>query len=365
MGEYKGKYTYEGNPHDGDPYRAAYLESVKRFIANGNAECAKTKVAIGEFGEGEAFMPPEKLIENPEKYRLALLDMVGAPFGNAYPQNVPTFSQDYVATDDMCEIYRLKVEVMQDFFFYGILMKPIGIKEKTPLIVAQHGGGSLPEVCTDMNGTSVYGQFARRALERGCTVFVPQLLLWTFDMDVGEKRVAVDLPYKRRDVDYSLRAMGLSITGLEIFCIRRSIDALSAEEYIDENRIGMMGLSYGGYYTLYTAALDTRIKSAYAAGFYNDRRHVAFNDWKYTEYFPDLSDAQASGLVAPRRLAVDVGKTDPVFDFSRAPDEADRARIYFDAYGAKDNFRFTLWPGGHKFDESGEGFEYFFAGLGL
>lgn len=356
MGIYKEKNTYEGNPHDGDSYREAYLNSVKSFIQKRKSE---------SYAERAEFMPASELVKNPEKYRDALLEMIGSPTGATYPSNIPRYQQDYVATDDMCEIYRLKIEVLEGFYFYGILMRPLKTEGATPLVVAQHGGGSLPEICADMNGTSVYGHFTKRALERGCTVFVPQLLLWKFNMNTGENQVAIDLPYDRVEIDSQLKELGLSITGLEVFCIRRSIDALSAEEYIDSGRIGMMGLSYGGYYTLYTAALEPRIISAYAAGFFNDRNHVAFIDWKYKKHLITFSDAQVAGLVAPRRLAIDVGKADGVFDFTEAPAEAQRAKEYFKAYGAQNSFRFTFWDGGHRFDESNEGFEFFFRGLSV
>ena len=43
---------------------------------------------------------------------------------------------------------------------------------------------------------------------------------------------------------------------LDIHQIRRSLDALSGREEIDASRIGMMGLSWGGFYTLVTAAIE-------------------------------------------------------------------------------------------------------------
>lgn len=354
MATYNGKEIYEGDPHLGDPYREAYLSSVSRFIWRKKQE---------SFARRRAFMPPESIAEKQEEYRKGLLDMVGSPVGEDYPSDVPTYEAEFVARDGLSDIYRLKIEILPDFYYYCILFKPLDIKGKTPLTVAQHGGGSLPEICSDMNGTSVYGHFTKRALERGITVLVPQLLLWTFSQDVGEKRVPVNLPYDRDLLNRTLMELGMSVTGLEVFCIRRAIDAIAAEDYIDENRIGMMGLSYGGYFTLYTAALDTRIKSAYAAGFFNDRTRVALSDWRYKNHFNTFCDAQVAALVAPRRLAIDVGKSDAVFDFSRAPEEADRAKEYFRALGAEDNFRFAYWEGGHQFDASGEGFAFFFEEL--
>ena len=354
MGTYNGKYIYEGDPHLGDPYRAAYLESIKRFIEKGKAE---------SFARREEFIPAEELVANPEKFRETYLDMIGSPLGNAYTLDIPRYEKEYVASDDLSDIYRLKIEVFSDFYFYGMLMTPKNMQGRVPLVVAQHGGGSLPEICSDMNGTSVYGHFTKRALERGMAVFAPQLLLWRFDMETGENRVPIDLPFNRKDIDTQLIQLGLSITGLEVFCIRRSIDCLTAEKFIDGSRVGMMGLSYGGYFTLFTAAADTRIKSAYAAGFFNDRTEVALSDWKYKNQFNTFCDAEVAGLVAPRKLAIDVGETDPVFNFTRAPKEAARIEKYYNAYGCPENFRFSYWGGGHRFDESGEGFEFFFRGL--
>ena len=46
---------------------------------------------------------------------------------------------------------------------------------------------SMDEICSDMNGANVYGNFTKRALERDFAVFIPQLLLWTFNMETGEK----------------------------------------------------------------------------------------------------------------------------------------------------------------------------------
>ena len=227
---YNGKNVLQTDVHGGDKFREAYLNSVNRFIEKKLSET---------YSERESFMTPEALVENPEKYRKALLDMLGSPV-KEYPTNVPTYEKEFVGSDDFSDIYRMKIEVMEDFYFYGMLLMPKKRSEKMPLVVAQHGGGSLPEICTDMNGPSVYCNFAQRALELGMVVFTPQILVWRFDMNTGENQVAIDLPYRRDEVDNKLKKLGLSITGLEIFCIRRSIDCLANEDFIDADRIGMM-----------------------------------------------------------------------------------------------------------------------------
>jgi len=124
-----------------------------------------------------------------------------------------------------------------------------------------------------------------------------------------------------------------------------------------------MGLSYGGYFSLYTAAADKRIKSIYAAGFFNDRSKNCFGDWVYENAANTFFDAEVAALCAPRRLQIDVGKTDGVFDYKPSLKESERAKKYFSHFKALDNFRFNLWEGGHRFDDSGDGFEFFFDGI--
>ena len=125
----------------------------------------------------------------------------------------------------------------------------------------------------------------------------------------------------------------------------------------------MMGLSYGGYFSLYTAAADKRIKSIYAAGFFNDRTKIDFIDWRYKNSANTFCDAEVAALCAPRRLQIDVGKIDPVFDYVHSLTESERAAKYYKKFNALENFRFNLWDGGHHFDESEKGFDFFFDGI--
>lgn len=350
MVKYKGKSIFEADISVGNNYRKEYLDSINSFIEKKYSESVENR---------NIFMT--KIVKNQEDYRKQFLEMIGEPV-SPYPDYIPKAKSKYIGKDDMCDIYYLQIEVMPEFCFFGIYMVPFNVK-KAPLIIAEHGGGSTPEICSELLGESNYGYFTKRALERGMAVFVPQLLLWKFDIETGEKKLEIDLPFSRTETDVKLKHLGLSITGLEVFCIRRSIDYLSSLDYIDKNRIGMMGLSYGGYFSLYTAAADKRIKSIYAAGFFNDRSKICFPDWAYDDAANKFSDAEVAALCAPRRLQIDVGIDDPVFDYRHSIKESERAEKYYSFFNASDKFCFNLWKGGHRFDESGEGFEFFFEGI--
>ncbi len=350
MAEYKNKAIFSGDITVGNPYRKSYADSVDSFVNKKLADCVAVR---------DEFM--RDIVTCQQKYREQFVDMIGTPV-TPYPDSIPIAKSEFIGCDDFCDIYYMQIETMPDFWFFGIFMLPHGIK-KAPLVIAQHGGGSTPEICSELLGNSNYSFFTKRALERGMAVFVPQLLLWNFDIETGEKKVNIDVAYDRSKVDSKLKQLGLSITGLEVFCIRRSIDYFSSLDYIDGDRIGMMGLSYGGYYSLYTAAADTRIKSIYAAGFYNDRSQIGFEGWKYKNSLNTFCDAEVAALCAPRRLWLDVGKTDPVFDYSPSVKEGKRAENYYSLFNASDNFCFNLWDGGHSFDNSEKGFEFFFDGI--
>ena len=351
MVKYKGKQIYQGNVSLGNHLRKEYLESINKFIDQKYSE---------SFRKRDEFCDKD-IVQKQEVYRKQYIDMIGEPV-YPYPEYCPKAKSTYVGKDDMCDIYYLQIEVMPEFWFWGIFMVPFNI-EKAPLVIAQHGGGSTPEICSDMLGESNYGYFTKRALERGMAVFAPQLLLWKFDIQTGEKKLEIDLEFKRGEIDNKLKHLGLSITGLEVFCIRRSIDYLTSLDYIDENRVGMMGASYGGYFSLHTAAADKRIKSVYAACFFNDRTRICFDDWKYHNAASTFLDAEVAALCAPRRLQIDVGIDDPVFDYHTSIKESKRAEKYYSLFDASDNFCFNLWKGGHRFDESAIGFEFFFDGM--
>lgn len=353
--DFNGKPCFRENSDAGNPYREGYLNSVKAWIDRNLAASPDRRTA---------FMPPEAVTRDRESYRRAYLSMIGEP--EPYrADKIPALEETFVGEDGFGRIYRLSIEVMDGFRFYGVLALPHGEDRGRPLVIAQHGGGGSPELCSDMIGENNYNHFVKRLLEAGAAVFMPQLLLWNFKRDVGEKFPVGGAEFDKDEINRSLTSLGLSVTGLEVYCIRKSLDCLLARYPFDENKIGMMGLSYGGFYSLYTAAADTRIKAAYDAAAFNDKSAVALHDWLYPGSAQTFSDAEVAALVCPRFLVCDVGKEDPVFDYRPSQPEAERAMAYYREAGVPDHFLYNLWDGGHRFDFSSSGFPRFLRELGL
>ena len=139
-----------------------------------------------------------------------------------------------------------------------------------------------------------YNNLTERVLEYDVDMFVPQLLLWSVE-NYGTE-------YDRENIDARLKSVGSSVTAVEVYSLIRVMDYFEAKDNI--KYFGMIGLSYGGFYTLYTAALDTRIKSAISCAFFNDRSVYSRSDWTWWNSCEKFGDAEVACLISPRRLCI-------------------------------------------------------------
>ena len=332
------------------PYRVGYLASVKSYLA-------KLQDAAAE--QRAQFITPGRLAENPDFYRRAYYAMLGAPlteYETLKNEPVVCVEDTYVGDDGMCEIRRMRLAVLGDYTVYGILFLPHDRAEKAPFVISQHGGAGTPEVCSDFFGDNNYNHQTMRLVERGAVVFAPGLLLWNVDI-FGD-------PYDRHRVDSDLKQVGSSITALEVFAIMRCIDYFVTQPYVDETRVGMAGLSYGGFFTTMTAAADPRIKSAYAScSFVDAIKYNSFTDWTWKNSANTFLEAEIAALVAPRYICFDAGDQDQLFGSDSAKEEFERLKPFFAAQGAEDHIRLFTFDGCHELDPDDEGIAWFYAHL--
>lgn len=339
----------ESDIYAANSYRKDYLIGVQSFT---------DELAAHNYNERAARITPENFSENCEYYRKQLSDMLGYPL-NAYEYGVPNAEKTFVGSDDYCDIYRLCINTTGKLKFYGILTLPRAKAERYPLLIAQHGGGGTPELLCDMHGDNNYSHISKIGSENGFAVFAPQLLLWNFN--VGDRiSYGQELNFDRGRLNTYLCQNGSSIVALEIYNLRKAVDYLESLDFIDETKIGMIGLSYGGFYTLYTAALEKRIKAAYSCAAFNDLNRQGCFDWHFCNSNRILQDAEVAALCAPRALFMDVGKNDEVFDAEPAIAEAQRAEALYKACKGNGIFGFNLWEGGHRIDVNGPYLNEFF-----
>ncbi len=341
---------YQSITAEGDARRKAYRDGIDAFVERLNRE---------GYEKREAFLPTEHFLERLEDYREEYRRMLGLDLLKADAGGTPEMV--LVAEEEKTRIYRLTVCVTDEIPMYALFFLPMGVK-KAPLIVAQHGGGGTPELCSDLNGKNNYNHMVQRLLARGAAVLAPQLLLWNYREETETQRKH-PFPYDRLKTDNALKRFGLSITALEIRGIMNAITYLSSLPFVDEEKIGMTGISYGGYFSLHTAAADTRIKAVYAMACFNDRNAYPWNDWCYKGSGNTFQDAEVAALCAPRSLFVSLGRKDAVFDYRPAIAEAERAKRYFAACGCPEHFVFDLWDGGHTMRDDDSGLDFLLSAL--
>ena len=346
--EFLGKQIWNEDPIAADDYRARYAEGIQEYIKNKNEECKNIR---------RNTMSPEELKKNLEIYREKYKEMLGLQlFSGNVLKKVET---EFVGTDEVCSIYRLSVYIAEEIPFYSLLLLPHNVKEPMPIVIAQHGGGGTPELCSDMNGKNNYNHMVQRILARGAAVLAPQLLLWSMTEIATQRAHAI--PHDRKKIDIDMKRFGGSITALEITGIMKSLDYVCSLKEIDSEKVAMIGLSYGGYFTLHTMAADTRIKAGYCAGVFNDRDVYDWADWSYKGSALHFQDAEVAALCAPRKLYVQVGKDDPVFDYHSAIYEAERVKDYFESFDLPQHYKFDVWEGGHTISDHDDGYEFIFS----
>jgi dienelactone hydrolase len=335
---------------EGDACRLQYKNGFDNYIKRLTEEA---------YGKRDAAMPTEDLAIRLEEHRQRYIKMLG--LDRIGTEGNPPATLTRVGEDEDAVIYRATVHITPEIPQYGLLFVPHGTL-KAPLVIAQHGGYGTPELCSDLNGKNNYNHMVRRVLRRGAIVYAPQLLIWNFK-EATPTAPSHNIPFQRNNLDKELKRFGLSITALEIKGIMNAITFLSELEYVDEDRIGMIGLSYGGYFTMHTMAADTRLKVGFSNACFNDRNVYSWQDWTYPDSANSFHDAEVAALCAPRKLYVAVGKEDTVFNYTHAIPESERAQKYFSAMGCPQNFIFTVWDGGHTLPSDDEGIDFIFSGL--
>ena len=136
------------------------------------------------------------------------------------------------------------------------------------------------------------------------------------------------------------------ITALELFGLMRVLDYFQVQDYVSD--FGMIGLSYGGFYTLFMAAVDTRVKAAVSCAFFSNRKDYAWSDWTWFDAENKFSDAEIACLVYPRKLCIEVGSKDDLFDIRSAREEIKRLKE-MGSHQKADWLEVIEFDGGHEF----------------
>jgi hypothetical protein len=116
----------------------------------------------------------------------------------------------------------------------------------------------------------------------------------------------------------------------------------------------MVGISYGGTVTLFTAAVDQRVAAAVVSGY--------FSSWAESHKMPwnmcgsqvlfgmlgRLEHEDLGALVAPRPLLIESGTEDLLFPVAATTESVRRTRLVYEADDASDRLVHDVFEGGHQ-----------------
>ncbi len=333
---------FEQRVAESNPLRVEQAKELDAYINAMKADTSRLRALLPH-----DYSSPKAFAKAAQPYRKAFCESIGYPPPGSVPKEAPSFEQ--MGQDDLGTYYRARIAILPGVHAEGIYIVPKGLKGKAPLIISMHGGGGSPEVAL-FNGGANYHDMVRGGVKRGYIVFAPQHL---FSVDGMPGNI-------RNTTDERMRLIGTSLTAVEIAKITRSLDVLLQRPEVDATRVGMVGLSYGGYYALVTPAIDTRIKVSVCSCYYGvqegryERDELSVpGDFKFKDRFTLFRDSDIVALICPRALQIQAGSADD--DDHREPGIklAPLSASYYTKLKIPDRFQHFVFEGKHEFhDES-------------
>lgn len=204
-----------------------------------------------------------------ERIRAGVLKVLG-PF----PTNtVPLDARQVLETD--CGAYvrrKISIQVQAGDRMPAWLLVPKDLKGRVPAIICFYGttSGAGKDTTVGLSGAkpgtppSRNRAFAVDMVEAGFVALAPDFLR------DGERLPPSGRPYDT--TDFYSRFPEWSCVGKDIWDTMRAVDYLQTLSFVDSERIGMVGHSYGGHTTIFASALEPRVKAAFASGPVSDFR---------------------------------------------------------------------------------------------
>jgi dienelactone hydrolase len=294
---------------------------------------------------------PQNFIEGSKWYRQYFWEEILGKFDEPLLPFNPRTRQIY--DTEKWTGYEVVLDVWPDVFAWGVLLVPKDLKpgERRPVVVCQHGRGSLPKDVIEGND-AYYHNFAARLADRGFITFAPHNLYR------GEDRYRW-LSRKANGVKASLFSF---IIGQHDQLLRW----LETLPFVDAKRIGFYGLSYGGETAVRVPTILERYSLSICSGDFNNwTRKVAATDERFSfmytiewemPYFnlgSTFDYAEMTYLMIPRPFMVERGHHDHVARDQWVAHEYAKVRWLYTQLGLADKTEIEYFNGGHTINGEG------------
>ncbi|MDP6124705.1 MAG: alpha/beta hydrolase family protein [Candidatus Latescibacteria bacterium] len=236
------------------------------------------------------------------------------------------------------------------------MLVPLGLEpgEKRPALLCLHGHTSdgRSNVTGTSDSTPKSEAYALDFVRAGFVTITPDWLGW--GERVEDEGVIGDGRDKCNVAFVAGQMWGVDLLSLMISDGEATLDYLMTRDEVDHDRIGCVGLSFGGRMTMYLAAMDHRIKTAVTAGCLNlfEERSLKMKSCG-AQFFPGIlrygDVGEVLALIAPKPSCHVYGTADPLLN---TEDVAQIRSILEDVYtrmGCSDALGFVEHDGAHVF----------------
>jgi dienelactone hydrolase len=289
---------------------------------------------------------PAKLAAWRQRRREVLEQLLG-PEPDRVPLNVETLESV------QCDGYRrdkIVFDTEDTMSVPAYLLIPDGRTTEGAAVLACHGHGPGKSQAVGLEHTDApNSDYALQLVREGYVVLAPDLRCF------GERQDWNPDDHYACDTNLVHAVMaGWNPLAQNIWDLSRALDVLSDHPLVDPSRIGMVGLSYGGTVTLFTAALDSRVAAAVVSGY--------FSSWAESHKMPwnmcgsqvlfgmlgHLEHEDLGALIAPRPFLVESGTEDLLFPVAAARESVRRTGLVYAHLGAPDALVHDVFEGEHQ-----------------
>ena len=243
----------------------------------------------------------------------------------------------------------------------GYLLLPKNVARPVPAVVtiAGHGRGVDDIVGIDMFGkdrTQKEGyqfDYAIQLVEHGMASVAIEPMAFGCRRDPVTVKKGVGAVSCQPAAGSAL-LLGETMIAWRVWDVMRAIDWIETRPELDAKRVGCMGISGGGTCTVFSSALEPRIKAAFVSGYLNTFRTCIMSvSHCIDNYIPGILNwaemYDVAGLIAPRPLFAESGTKDPIFPLAGSEEGFARVKKIYEVFGASDRAQHEIFEGVHEF----------------
>ena len=244
--------------------------------------------------------------------------------------------------------YEVQLDVYPQLKAAGIILIPKDLKpgERRPVVVCQHGRDGFPQRLVDSSYTA-YNNTAAKLADRGFIVYAP------YNPYRGED--------KYRWLVRKATPVGKSMFSFIIRQHDQTLRWLGSLPFVDKERIGFYGLSFGGETAMRVPSVLQGYSLSICSGDFGDytrkvvdthfsRGFMNSMEWEIPVFNlgGTFSHAEMAYLIFPRPFMVERGHDDLVQQTEWVAYEYGKVKYLYDQFGLGDKTEIEFFNGGHS-----------------